>query len=103
MGIALYSIWKARGLDGVKARTRDWGIRIFALQLFLNALWPVLFFGLRNTLYGLIGIVLLDVVVIITIALFWRVKKSAAYLLVPYLAWILFATVLSAAIYTLNT
>lgn len=76
---------------------------LFATQLALNALWSPLFFGLRNPALALVDIVLLDIAVVLCIVAFFRVKPLAAALLVPYLAWGLFATALNAAILVLNT
>lgn len=102
MGVALYLVWKSRGGTPARARRRERGLQLFAIQLALNALWSVLFFGLQSPLYGLIGIVVLDSAVAATLFYFWSVKKSAGILMAPYLLWILFATLLNAQIYFLN-
>lgn len=74
----------------------------FFLQLFLNLLWSPLFFGLRSPIFGLIDIVALDLAVMATIILLFKHSKIASLLMLPYLAWILFASALNFFIYILN-
>ena len=90
MGIALALVCAARG-----ARVRGPAIAAFALQFALNLAWTPVFFGLHEINAALVIIVLLDIAVILTIVLFWRVRPLAGILLLPYLAWVLFATVLT--------
>ena len=90
MGLALTLVVTARGAPG-----RGAAIAAFAVQLLLNLAWTPLFFAAQRieaALYLLIG---LDLAVLVTIVLFWRVRRPAALLLLPYLAWILFATALN--------
>jgi translocator protein len=75
---------------------------LYGLQLSLNALWSILFFGRRAPGIALIEIVLLWVAIVLTIVAFARISRVAALLLVPYLLWTTFATVLNAAIWRLN-
>lgn len=75
---------------------------MFSIQLFLNFLWSVLFFGLRSPFYGLVEIVVLWMVILVNIWLFYRVSKTAGLLLVPYILWVSFATVLNYTIWILN-
>jgi len=98
MGIALYLIW-ARGLDhpGVIP-----AIGVFSIQLVLNVLWSYLFFGLQSPLLGFVEIVLLWIAIAATIALFYRVSRAAAILLVFYIAWVTLAAFLTYAIWILN-
>jgi len=102
MGVSLYIVWRSRGGSIEKGRIRTHGLTVFAVQLVLNALWSVLFFGLQSPLWGLIDIAALDIAVFITLLYFWRVQKSSALLLIPYFVWILFASVLNGFIYYLN-
>jgi tryptophan-rich sensory protein len=74
----------------------------FVVQWVLNALWTPLFFGLHRIDLALVDIVLMWFAIAATIAMFYRVSKPAAYLLVPYLAWVTFATALNFAIWRLN-
>jgi tryptophan-rich sensory protein len=94
MGISLYLVWikKADKL----------AFSLFFIQLFLNILWSVLFFGLQNTLVGLIEIIVLWAAILATILYFYRISKAAALILIPYLAWVSFAAVLNFSIHTLN-
>jgi tryptophan-rich sensory protein len=78
------------------------GISLFAAQLSLNVFWSILFFGLRSPFLALIGIILLWISVVATLAGFLKVSRPAAYLLVPYLLWVTFAAGLNAWIVLLN-
>jgi len=75
---------------------------VFVVQLVLNALWSVLFFGLRRPDLALVEVALLLSVIMANVAVFWRVSRLAGLLLVPYLCWTGFATVLNFAIWWLN-
>ena len=75
---------------------------MFLVQLILNALWSILFFGLRSPLAGLVDIVVLWLAILATIVLFFRVSVPAGVLLLPYIGWVTFAAVLNAAILRLN-
>lgn len=97
MAVAAWLVWRRGGLAGNRA-----AFVAFGVQLALNALWSILFFGLRSPGAGVVGIVLLAAAVAWTIALFWRVSRPAALLLVPYLAWVLFAGSLNAIIWRMN-
>lgn len=81
---------------------RSAAILAFAVQLILNLAWSCAFFALRNTLAGGIDIVLLIAAIIVTIILFRRLDRGAAYCLVPYLAWVVYAAYLNAGILYLN-
>lgn len=90
MGLALAMILAARGAPG-----RSAAIAAFAIQFALNLAWSPLFFGAHRMSAALILLVVLDLAVIVTVVLFRKVRPLAATLLLPYLAWILFATVLN--------
>lgn len=90
MGLALAMVIAARGAPG-----RGLAIGLFAVQLVLNLAWSPLFFGARQITGALVLILVLDVAVIATILQFRKVRSMAALLLVPYLAWIAFATFLT--------
>jgi benzodiazapine receptor len=93
MGIALVLVRRqdqARGVDRAQA--------VFGLQLALNLAWSFVFFGGRNLRGGLVVIALLWVSILATIAEFGRVRRAAALLLVPYLGWVSFASLLNAEI-----
>ena len=74
----------------------------FFVQLALNVAWSFAFFGAQNPPLGLLVIVLLLATILWTMAVFWPVSRAAALLLLPYLAWVSFATVLNASIWWLN-
>ena len=97
MGLAAAMVCAAWG-----SRYRLPAILAFVLQLLINLTWSPMFFGAHEITFGLYVIALLDVAVLVTIVLFWQVRRSAALLLVPYLAWILFATVLNYEFLRLN-
>ncbi len=90
MGFALAIVASAKG-----ARGRGAAVLAFIVQLVLNLAWSPMFFGYHQISGALFLIAVLDVAVIVTIALFWRIRRSAALLMLPYLAWILFATLLN--------
>lgn len=96
MGVALYLVWVSKGKQKQKA------ITFFFIQLGLNFLWSVFFFGMENPLLALGNIVALWVVIALTIKYFYPISRTAAYLLIPYLAWVSFATALNASIFLLN-
>jgi len=75
---------------------------MFATQLVLNLAWSPIFFGMHQARAGLAIIIVLTIDVVITIGLFARVRRSAAWLMLPYLAWLIFATCLNLAIVRLN-
>ena len=74
----------------------------FFVQLILNIFWSVVFFGLRSPLLGLIDIVLLWIAILFTILNFLKVSKFAGVLLLPYLVWVSFATLLNFSLWILN-
>ena len=98
MAVAAWLVWRE---GGWKAQRRALGL--FIIQWFLNALWTPLFFGahLPGVAFG--EIVLLWLAVAATLVAFWRVKKAAGLLLVPYLAWVSFAAALNFTIWRLNS
>jgi tryptophan-rich sensory protein len=97
MGLAGALIAAARG-----ARGRGLAMGVFAFQLVLNLAWSPLFFGFHQITPALTLMLVLDVMVLATILLFWRLRPSAAWLMLPYLAWIFFATYLNWEFRTAN-
>jgi tryptophan-rich sensory protein len=98
MGVAAYLVW-GKGWESEAVR---WALGLFALQLILNGLWSILFFGLRSPGLAFGEILLLWVAIAATLVLFWRVTVPAGLLLIPYLAWVTFAAVLNGSIWILN-
>lgn len=98
MGIALFLVWrKGFNKPGVKL-----ALLVFLIQLVLNVIWSFLFFGLRSPLAGLIEIIILWLAILLTLILFFRVSVPAGVLLLPYISWVTFASVLNGAIVKLN-
>jgi tryptophan-rich sensory protein len=95
MAIAAWRVWRRRGLD-----CRE--LVLFSVQLVLNVTWSLLFFGLRNPGAAVIDIALLWIAILVTTILFLRVDRLAGGLLLPYLAWVTFASYLNAAIWIIN-
>lgn len=90
MGIALALVVTARGAPG-----RGLAIAVFVVQFLLNLAWSPVFFGMQLLVPGFYLLLAIDVAVLLTVVLFYRVRPLAAWLLVPYLAWVLFAAVLN--------
>ena len=99
MGIAAGMVWNK--LESNKELVKK-GLLFFTVQLLLNALWSYLFFGLNNILLALIEIILLWLIIYETYYILKQIDKRAGYLLIPYLAWVAFATILTGSIYWLN-
>ena len=98
MGVAFYLIWR-QGWQQQKVRTAGW---FFLAQLGLNFLWSPVFFGLRSPLLGLVVIVALWGTIVLTMRKFYPLSRLAFYLLVPYLLWVSFATVLNVGVWMGN-
>jgi tryptophan-rich sensory protein len=97
MAIAAWLVWRQAGFAGVKLP-----LTLFAIQLALNSLWSVLFFGLQNPGAAVVEIILLWAAILATLIAFWKRSRWAGGLLVPYLAWVSFAAVLNVAIWRMN-
>jgi benzodiazapine receptor len=97
MGIAAWLVWRRAGFRA--ART---ALILFAIQLILNAAWTPTFFGAQRLDLALVVIIALDIAVVATTLAFRRHDQRAAWLMIPYLAWLLFATALNAAFMVLN-
>ncbi len=95
MGVS-YGILKNKDLNDSKVKF------VYYLQLFVNALWSILFFTLKWRLFSFLWILLLDILVIIMVYRFYNKNKISGLLQIPYLIWILFASYLNLAIYLLN-
>ncbi|MCF6131092.1 TspO/MBR family protein [Flavobacterium wongokense] len=98
MGIAAGLVWTSDSDE----KTVKKALGFFAIQFALNVIWSYLFFGLHNPLLALIEIVLLLLMIFETYNQFKRIDKLAGFLLIPYLAWVSFATILNASIWWLN-
>ena len=98
MGVSLFLVWK----KGTKSRQNRIALGLFGVQLVLNALWSVIFFGMQSIIGGLIVIIALWFVLITTSVRFYKIDTRAGHLLVPYLLWLSLATALNAFLLILN-
>lgn len=103
MGIAAFLVWSsyAKATEDKKKQIKI-AIGIFGIQLFLNAIWSIIFFGLKNPGWAFVDIILLWLAIVWTMFIFYKISKPAAYLLVPYLLWVSFASYLNYSIWMLN-
>lgn len=98
MGIAWYLVWQKRKENSFAQKASN----IFIIHLFFNAIWSPIFFGAKMPGLALVDILIILAMIVLLIALFFRINKTAAILLLPYLAWVSFATVLNFQIWKLN-
>lgn len=98
MGIALYLVWR----KGTENRESRQALAAFGVQLVLNAVWSPVFFGLQAPGVALAIIVLMWLAIVMTIVRFRKIVPATLWLLLPYLAWVSFATYLNYGIFTLN-
>jgi translocator protein len=98
MGIALYLVWKSDAAKKIKQAA----ISFFAIQLILNFFWSFIFFSLQQSGWALIEIIAMWLAILATIIWFAKISKTAAWLLVPYISWVSFATLLNYFIWKLN-
>ena len=96
-----YALWRILSLPQNRPG-RSAAIVAFFVQLTLNGLWSYAFFGGRSPVAGLAVIAALIVAILVTIRAFWRLDRTAALLLAPYLAWVGYATLLNGTIWRLN-
>jgi len=98
MGISLFLVWqKTLHYPGVSS-----ALFWFGIQLFLNMLWSILFFGLKSPFFAFVGIIFLWVAIFLTLIKSFKVSRLAGVLLVPYICWVSFAAVLNFSIWNLN-
>ncbi len=98
MGIALFIIW-TKGRENKQFRT---ALILFAFQLVFNFLWSLIFFTFHNPGIALIDIAVLWILIALNIYYFYKINKTAAWLPVPYILWVSFASVLNYMIFILN-
>jgi translocator protein len=98
MGISAYLVWQ-KGFERKDVKRALW---VYGIQLVLNFLWSMIFFSLHNIGGAFIEIILLWIFIALNIYMFYKISKSAAYLLVPYILWVSFAAVLNYSIWALN-
>ncbi len=98
MGISLWLVWKSNAPEPQKKQAM-W---LFAFQLFLNFWWSMIFFKFHAIGLAFAEIIMMWVLILFTIIYFSKISKPAAWLLVPYIAWVSFASILNYAIWMLN-
>ena len=98
MGLAAWLVYD----KGFKRPEVKKALTVFAVQLLLNTLWSIVFFGAHQIFASAIVIVLLWAMILWAILLFRRISKAAAWLLVPYILWVSFASILTVSVYVLN-
>jgi tryptophan-rich sensory protein len=96
MGVAAWLVWRE---GGPRARP---ALAVFVVHLAVNALWSWLFFGWRLGAWAFVDVLVLLAFVAATTAAFWRVRRIAGVLLLPYLAWVAFASALTWAVWQGN-
>lgn len=97
MGVAAWLVWREASSAGVHR-----ALLLFVAQLVLNVLWSWLFFAWHRGALAFLDIIVLLVLIVATVSAFWRVRPLAGALLIPYLAWVSFASVLNYSVWQLN-
>ena len=97
MGVSMVLIWNT-----FKTELRQKALAVFGVQLFFNFWWSILFFSFHTIYLSVVDILLMWFLIIYMIILFKKIKPVAAYLQIPYLVWVTFATVLNISIWYLN-
>lgn len=95
MGATLYLLWGKRPQSGA-------ALAAFGVQLVLNVAWSAVFFGAHELLYGFVIIAALWLAILVTVALSYRVSRTAAALLIPYILWVTVASALNYYVWVLN-
>ena len=98
MGVALFLVWK----EDTSEELKKIAFTLFAIQLILNFFWSFIFFNPQQPGWALVEIIAMWVFILLTIFAFAQVNKTAAWLLVPYISWVSFATILNYTIWQLN-
>lgn len=99
IGVSLYLVL----ISDAKREYKKTAVSIFFLQWVLNIFWSFMFFTLRNPFYGFLEISALSISIVIMISIFRKINKASAYLLIPYLLWVLFAAALNFSIWRMNS
>ncbi len=98
MGISVYLVWKHP-----VSTDRNIALTLFIVQFVLNFFWSVIFFKQHQLGWALVEIILMWVFIFLTIIWFGKISSTASWLMVPYISWVSFATLLNAAIWKLNS
>lgn len=97
MGIAAWLVWRVGGFRAARP-----ALTLFLAQLVLNTLWSWLFFGWHRGALAFVDILLLWALIVATLVAFWRIRPMAGAMLIPYLAWVGFASALNYAVWQRN-
>ncbi|WP_372370063.1 TspO/MBR family protein [Candidatus Uabimicrobium sp. HlEnr_7] len=97
MAISIWLIWLKREEHKIEKQ-----ITLFSIQLITNILWSTLFFGMQNPDLAFVGIIVLIIAIIATMVAFLEINKTAGYLMIPYILWVIFAAFLNVTICWLN-
>lgn len=97
MGAAAGIIWQRRAIS-----QSTLALNFYVIQLILNIIWPLIFFGMRNPGLAFAEICLLWIAIVVTLFTFWRVYRPAGFLLMPYFLWVSFAALLNFTIWRMN-
>lgn len=105
MGIAAFLVWSsyAKATDGQAKKEIKTALWLYGVHLLLNALWSVIFFGLQNPAWAFFEILILWALILIITREFYKIRRAAGILFIPYILWVSFATILNFAIWQLNT
>lgn len=96
MGIASYLVFSSHhSLKGT-------ALTLYGIQLMVNFFWPIIFFSMQLYLIAFIWIILLIILVAVMLVLFYKINHTAAYLIIPYLLWLIFASYLNYGVFALN-
>jgi len=98
MGVAFFLVWRRRPASPTAGKS----MLAYGVQLFLNFLWSFLFFWAHSPGWAFVEIILLWLALLWTVVLFFRASRTAGWLMIPYLAWVTFASVLNGSIWFLN-
>lgn len=110
MGLASWLVWRQResksGWLGIVSKDNhaevDGALRLYGIQLIFNALWSIIFFGLRRVDWALAEVLVLWSLILSTLTRFYRIDRRAGWLLVPYQLWTTFATILNFTVWRMN-
>lgn len=97
MAVAAWRVWRVRGFSGAPL-----AFALYFLQLGLNVMWSVLFFGLRSPGLALVEILVLWAAIFATMRIFFTIDRAAGWLFAPYLAWVSYAILLNTSIWVMN-
>ena len=98
MGISLFLVWR----ESLERKDVKIAILVFAVQLTINIIWSLVFFGGHNIFGGLVLVIILWIAILANIIVFYRVSKAAGLILIPYLIWVSIASYLNYSVFLLN-